>query len=97
MTASPREPASSEGAVPATRVRYRVLGFACALSMITYLDRACMASSAKAFVEDLDLDGVGDLNWVFAAFTLAYAFFEIPSGWLGDVFGPRKVLVRIVL
>lgn len=83
--------------MPATRVRYRVLGFACALSMITYLDRACMASSAKAFVEDLDLDGVGDLNWVFAAFTLAYAFFEIPSGWLGDVFGPRKVLVRIVL
>src|SRR5581483_9869453 len=25
------------------------------------------------------------------------AAFEIPSGWLGDLFGPRKVLVRIVL
>jgi MFS family permease len=78
-------------------LRYGVLGFACALSMITYLDRACMGSAAGAFVEDFGLTGVGDLNWVFTAFTLAYAFFEIPSGWLGDVFGPRQVLVRIVL
>ena len=81
----------------ATRVRYGVLGFACALSMITYLDRACMASAAKGFVGDLGLGSVGELNWVFAAFTVAYAMFEIPSGWLGDVFGPRKVLIRIVL
>src|SRR5262249_40989871 len=35
--------------------------------------------------------------WVFSAFTFAYAVFEIPSGWLGDVFGPRRVLRRIVL
>jgi MFS family permease len=34
---------------------------------------------------------------VFSAFTLAYAVFEIPSGWLGDTMGPRKVLTRIVL
>ena len=33
----------------------------------------------------------------FSAFALAYALFEIPSGWLGDWRGPRKVLVRIVL
>src|SRR2546426_4317581 len=35
--------------------------------------------------------------WVFAAFGLAYALFEIPSGWLGDRYGPRKVLCRIVI
>ena len=80
-----------------TRMRYGVLGFACALSMITYLDRACMGSAAKGFARDLALGSVGELNWVFAAFTLAYAMFEVPSGWLGDVFGPRKVLLRIVL
>ena len=27
----------------------------------------------------------------------AYAMFEVPTGWLGDVFGPRKTLIRIVL
>ena len=37
------------------------------------------------------------MGWVFSAFTFAYAAFEIPSGWLGDVLGPRKVLMRIVL
>src|SRR5262249_33472744 len=34
---------------------------------------------------------------VFSAFTLAYSLFEVPSGWLGDVMGPRRVLTRIVL
>ena len=89
--------ASPFGPQTPTRLRYRVLGLACALSMITYLDRACMGSAAKSFVQDLGLTSVGDLNWVFTAFTLAYAAFEIPSGWLGDVLGPRKVLIRIVL
>ncbi len=69
-----------------TRIRFGVLGFACALSMITYLDRACMGSAAKAFMHDLGLNSVGDLNWVFAAATITYALFEVPGGWLGDVF-----------
>jgi MFS family permease len=34
---------------------------------------------------------------VFSAFTLAYALFEIPSGWLADRFGARVTLGRIVL
>ncbi|MGA2030878.1 MAG: MFS transporter [Thermoguttaceae bacterium] len=80
-----------------TRVRYRVLGFSCALAMITYLDRACLASAADSVVADLGLGSVADLNSAFAAFALAYALFDVPNGWLGDVFGPRSVLVRIVL
>src|SRR5207249_8539376 len=31
------------------------------------------------------------------AFQLAYAIFEIPSGWLGDTKGPRSTLLRVVL
>src|SRR5262245_56310453 len=38
-----------------------------------------------------------EMSVVFSAFTLAYSLFEIPSGWLGDVRGPRRVLTRIVL
>ena len=37
------------------------------------------------------------MGYVFAAFTWAYALFEIPGGWLGDKLGPRKVLTRVVL
>jgi ACS family glucarate transporter-like MFS transporter len=85
-----------------TRVRYGVLGFACSLSMITYLDRVCMNNSATPMVDalnrtGLNLTGVEDLRWAFAAFALAYAAFEVPTGWLGDVFGPRTTLIRIVL
>ena len=80
-----------------TRIRYGVLAFACTLSMITYLDRVCMGSAAKWIIHDLGLKSEADLKWVFAAFGFAYALFEVPSGWLGDVFGPRIVLVRIVL
>jgi MFS family permease len=79
-----------------TQVRYGVLMFACLLSMITYLDRAAMGAAKGPFQEGLGLD-VAQMGWVFGIFTLAYALFEVPSGWLGDVFGPRKVLIRIVL
>lgn len=94
MSSPAREPLVSQSP---TRVRYGVLGFACALSMITYLDRACLGSASSAIIHDLHLTSEGDLKWVFAAFGFAYALFEVPSGWLGDVFGPRNVLVRIVL
>ena len=80
-----------------TRVRYGVLGFACALSMITYLDRVCIASAVSPMMRALGLTSAAQLDWAFAAFAFAYALFEIPSGWLGDVYGPRRTLIRIVL
>lgn len=79
-----------------TRVRYGVLGFACALSMITYLDRVCFATVAPYIGKEFDLSKQ-QLGWLFTAFALAYAMFEVPSGWMGDVFGPRRTLIRIVL
>jgi MFS family permease len=45
----------------------------------------------------LGLGSVDELSDAFAAFSLAYAVFEVPTGWLGDVFGPRITLIRIVL
>ena len=37
------------------------------------------------------------MGWAFSAFFWAYALFEIPSGWLGDRIGARKVLMRVVM
>ncbi len=82
---------------PPTGVRYAVLGFACSLSMITYLDRVCFGSAARHITEAVGLDSTADLKWAYTAFVFAYAAFEVPSGWLGDVFGPRRTLLRIVL
>jgi MFS transporter, ACS family, glucarate transporter len=79
-----------------SRARFTLLRFAFALSAITYLDRVCIATAAASIRDELLLDAI-QMGWVFSAFTLAYAIFEIPSGWLGDTIGPRKVLTRIVL
>jgi MFS family permease len=80
----------------ATNVRYVVLAWACTLSMITYIDRVCISKVAPDMTRDLGLTE-NQFAWVFASFGLAYALFEVPSGWLGDKFGPRLVLCRIVL
>src|SRR6266567_6047749 len=79
-----------------SRARTRVLAFAFLLAVVTYLDRICISAAAPFIMEDLHLSMV-QMSAVFSAFTLAYSLFEIPSGWLGDTRGPRRVLTRIVL
>ena len=81
---------------PSSRVRRGVLGFAFLLAVITYLDRICISAAAPFIMDELHLTVV-QMSLVFGAFTLAYSLFEIPSGWLGDVYGPRRVLTRIAL
>ncbi len=79
-----------------TRTRYWVIVFAVSLAVIQYIDRICISQSAPLIAKDLRL-GEDKMGWVFAAFTLAYALFEIPTGYLGDQIGARKVLLRVVL
>lgn len=80
-----------------SRVRLGVLALVCALSMITYLDRACFGVAAPSIAADLGLTDVSELKWAMTAFAIAYAVFEIPAGALGDRIGPRAMLLRIVL
>jgi MFS family permease len=79
-----------------TRARRRLVAFTLALVAISYLDRVCISTAAPAIQRDLGLSD-SRMGVVFSAFTLAYALFEIPSGWLADRFGARTTLTRIVL
>ena len=101
----PPPPADGSTAIPPaargsnllpTQVRIYALGWFCSLSMITYIDRVCIMQVQDEMKRDL---GISEelFSWVFSAFALAYALFEVPTGWLGDKIGPRKVLIRIVL
>lgn len=85
-----------ESGLRATRVRYTVLAVICSLSVVTYLDRVCISGSMPLIAAELGLSPV-ERGIIFGAFALAYAVFEVPSGWLGDTIGPRKVLTRIVV
>jgi sugar phosphate permease len=79
-----------------THARYRVVALATGLAMITYLDRACIATLTPGIVRDLGLTTV-QMGYVFTVFQLAYALFEIPTAWWADRKGTRAVLSRIVL
>lgn len=78
-----------------SRTRYWVIVFAVTLAIITYIDRVCISKAAPLIQRDLGFSKE-QMSYVFSAFTLAYALFEIPGGWMGDKLGPRRVLMRIV-
>lgn len=78
------------------RYRNRVLGLLFLLSAITFLDRVCISVAGPRMQADLGITPQM-WGWVMGVFTLSYSLFEIPSGALGDRFGPRRMLTRIVL
>ncbi|MEK7684568.1 MAG: MFS transporter [Verrucomicrobiota bacterium] len=84
------------GSARPTRARYWVIVFAITLAIITYIDRVCISKAAPLMQQDLGMSKQ-QMGYAFAAFGWAYALFEIPGGWLGDIIGPRKVLMRVVL
>lgn len=100
MTANGPPPDTDPSApydVRPTRVRYSVLAFLCALSMITYIDRAFWGNARESIRAAYGMETVAELSLALIAFQLAYALFEVPTGYLGDRYGPRKTLIRIVL
>ncbi|HVW22410.1 MAG TPA: MFS transporter [Opitutaceae bacterium] len=92
---SPETPRRDDGQPP-SGARHWVVAFAAALAVITYIDRTCMSVAKVPMAADLGLSTV-QMGYVFSSFFFAYAIFEIPGGWLGDLIGPRKVLMRVVL
>lgn len=84
------------GGERASAARYGVLGFTFSLVALAYLDRVCIATAAPVMRAELGLTDV-QMGLVFSAFTLAYALFEVPSGWFADRYGPRLTIARIVV
>ncbi|GAB4419102.1 MAG: MFS transporter [Bryobacter sp.] len=80
----------------ASGTRHYVLLFAVVLAIITYIDRVAISVAAPRIAKDLQFTDK-QFGFIFGAFAIAYALFEIPGGWMGDKWGPRKVLARIVL
>jgi len=79
----------------ASATRHWVIFFAVTLAIVTYIDRVCISKAAPLIQKDLGFTKE-QMGYVFSAFTLAYALFEIPGGWMGDKLGPRRVLSRVV-
>jgi MFS transporter, ACS family, glucarate transporter len=79
-----------------TRTRFKASGFLFLLAGVTYLDRICISTLAPRISHDLGLSKL-EMSFVFSAFAVAYAGFEIISAWWGEKIGTRRVLARIVI
>jgi MFS family permease len=71
-------------------------GFLLLLAAVTYLDRICISTLAPEISRDLGLSKL-QMSFVFSAFAVAYAGFEVVTAWWGEKIGARRVLTRIVL
>jgi MFS transporter, ACS family, glucarate transporter len=78
------------------RARYAVLAMLVGLSVITYMDRVCIANAATRIREELKLSE-SEWGWVLGIFSIGYGVFEVPTGAWGDRVGQRRVLTRIVV
>lgn len=78
-----------------TRVRHAVLWLTVLAYMITYMDRVVISTAAPAIQAEYGFSTI-TMGWIFFAFQISYALFQIPGGWLGDRFGPRRALAWVV-
>ncbi|MBM4121622.1 MAG: MFS transporter [Nitrospira sp.] len=79
-----------------SRTRWVILALLVAISVVTYIDRVNISVTARQMMPALGLTDL-EMGQVFSAFVLGYALFQIPGGWLGDRWGPRKVLTLAVI
>ncbi|MFI5303239.1 MAG: MFS transporter [Nitrospiria bacterium] len=77
-------------------IRWKILAFLFLISVVTYIDRVNISVAGKEMMREYGLSSVG-LGEIFSAFVLGYALFQIPGGWIGDIWGPRRVLTFAVI
>jgi sugar phosphate permease len=63
--------------------------------LIAYMDRSNISVAQPEIAKEFRLNKTA-MGLVLAAFTWAYALGQVPAGWLGDRFGPKKVLAVIM-
>src|SRR5215472_3284423 len=93
--ASTGEPLASIGHRP-TRRRYRVIALLCAMYLITYMDRTNLSIIAPLISKEFNFDKL-TMGFIFSAFSWSYTIFQMPCGYLGDRYGPRRMLGTFAL
>jgi MFS family permease len=79
-----------------SRIRYLVLAALCLLAALAYIQRGSLAVPATTIQGELELNEK-EMARILSAFFFGYAFFQIPCGWLGDRWGPRRALTLFLI
>jgi ACS family glucarate transporter-like MFS transporter len=77
--------------IPESRIRWLLVFWIFVMSAITYLDRVNISISGRWLAQEFHFSDI-QLGWIFSAFVVGYALFQVPAGRLADRFGPRRVL-----
>lgn len=77
-------------------IRFFLICGAFLLSVLMWIDRACISAAKEDIATDLDFSDV-QMGWVMGAFTLGYALFQVPSGKLAERYGPRTVMTVVCI
>jgi sugar phosphate permease len=86
---------AASGAKKATKTRWLVLLLISLMYLICYMDRSNISVAQPEIAKQFGLSKSA-MGLVLAAFTWAYALGQVPAGWFGDRFGPKKVLTAIM-
>lgn len=78
------------------RRRYAVLLSFASLAVLTYFDRLAISVAGPRMQSELGFTPE-QWGWIVGIFALTYGALEIPTGALGDRYGQRRVITRIVL
>jgi len=79
-----------------TRVRWFLAFWLFIISGVAFLDRTNISIAGLQISREYGL-GNQRLGWIFSAFLIGYAGFQLPAGVLAARFGPRRVLALGVL
>jgi D-galactonate transporter len=73
-----------------TNVRYGILLMIFIITTFNYADRATLSVTGTAMRKEFGIDAV-QMGYIFSSFSWAYVLAQLPSGWLLDRFGARRV------
>ena len=74
-----------------TNVRVRLVAMLFVISAIAFLDRTNISVAGVQMRQEYAIDQI-HLGWIFSAFLIGYAAFQVPAGWLAARIGPRRLL-----
>jgi ACS family glucarate transporter-like MFS transporter len=77
-------------------VRNLLIAWLFMLSAIAFLDRTNISIAGAFLRDELRINDL-QLGWIFSAFLLGYAAFQVVGGWMACRYGPRRVLAAGVL
>jgi ACS family glucarate transporter-like MFS transporter len=73
-------------------LRWRLMFFLIApLTFVMSLDRTAMVVAAPTIQKEFGFTLV-QMSWILTSFSWTYALLQVPSGWLAERFGPRRML-----